>query len=293
MDITLLKFTAVLYILATGSFIVYVFYLRDSVSRLSPLILFLGFLIHTAALGLHFFQSGYAGVNELREAVSFYSWLMVAVYLLIQLKYRLTVLGAIIAPLAFLMTLAGFAFGESSGELPPVLRTYWLPLHVTLAFLGNAVFALAFGVSLIYLLQERQLKHKRMSALMKLFPSLEALDRLNYILLVWGFPLMTLGILTGSMWAGIHWGNYWSWDPRQISSGIAWLFYGTLLHGRITAGLRGRKAALLTMVGFVVVIGYFLWGDSIFPSRHAGRFRSEERRVGGAGGGGGGRYDVG
>ena len=272
MDITLLKFTAVLYILATGSFIVYVFYLRDSVSRLSPLILFLGFLIHTAALGLHFFQSGYAGVNELREAVSFYNWLMVAVYLLIQLKYRLTVLGAIIAPLAFLMTLAGFAFGESSGELPPGLRTYWLPLHVTLAFLGNAVFALAFGVSLIYLLQERQLKHKRMSALMKLFPSLEALDRLNYILLVWGFPLMTLGILIGSMWAGIHWGNYWSWDPRQISSGIAWLFYGTLLHGRITAGLRGRKAALLTMVGFVVVIGYFLWGDSIFPSRHAGRF---------------------
>src|SRR5207237_414933 len=83
------------------------FYLRDSVSRLSPLILFLGFLIHTAALGLHFFQSGYAGVNELREAVSFYNWLMVAVYLLIQLKYRLTVLGSICALLAFLMPLVG------------------------------------------------------------------------------------------------------------------------------------------------------------------------------------------
>jgi cytochrome c-type biogenesis protein CcsB len=272
MDVTLLKFTAVIYILATGSFIATVFYLRDSVSRLSPSILFFGFLIHTTALGIHFFQAGYAGVNQFREAVSFYSWLMVAVYLLIQLKYRLTVLGAIIAPLAFLMTLAAFAFGASSAELPPGLRTYWLPVHVTLAFLGNAVFALAFGVSLIYLLQERQLKHKRITAIMKRFPSLEALDRLNYILLVWGFPFMTLGILTGSMWAGIYWGDYWSWDPRQISSGIAWLFYGTLLHGRITAGLRGRKAALLTMVGFVVVIGYFLLGDSVFPSRHGGRF---------------------
>src|SRR5207249_6892751 len=109
-----------------------------------------------------------------------------------------------------------FAFGETSGELPAGLRTYWLPLHVTLAFLGNAVFALAFGVSLIYLLQERQLKHKRMSALMKLFPSLEALDRLNYILLVWGFPLMKLGIVTGSMWAGILWGNCWSLVLGQI-----------------------------------------------------------------------------
>src|SRR5438046_8865106 len=129
MDITLLKFTAVLYILTTGCCLVYFFYLRDLVSRLSLLILFLGFLIHTAALGLHFFQSGYAGVNEWREAVSFYNWLMVAVYLLIQLKYRLTVLGAIIAPLAVLMTLAAFAFGDSRGESPPVLRPYWLPRH--------------------------------------------------------------------------------------------------------------------------------------------------------------------
>src|SRR5919109_1573340 len=272
MDVTLLKAAAAFYILATGSFVVYIFYLRDSVSRLSPLILFAGFLVHTAALGIHFSQSGYAAVNQLREAVSLYSWLMVAVYLMIQLKYRLTVLGAIIAPLAFLMTLAGFAFGEATGELPPTLRTYWLPLHVTLAFLGNAVFALAFGVSLIYLLQEHQLKRKKMSAVMKRFPSLEALDRLNYVLLVWGFPLMTLGILTGSVWARISWGDYWSWDPRQISSGLTWIFYGTLLHGRITAGLRGRKAALMTMTGFVVVIGYFLVGDSIFPSRHGGRF---------------------
>jgi cytochrome c-type biogenesis protein CcsB len=197
---------------------------------------------------------------------------MVAGYLLIQLKYRLTVLGGIVAPLAFLMCLAAFAFGSASTEIPSGLKTFWLPLHVTFAFLGNAVFALAFGVSLIYLMQERHLKHKKMTALLKRFPSLEALDKLNYVLLVWGFPLMTLGILTGSMWAGIHWGNYWSWEPRQISSGIAWLFYGGLLHGRVTAGLRGRKAALLTMVGFFVVLGYFLWGDALFSSRHGGRF---------------------
>ncbi len=249
MDITLLKLTAILYLLASASFVLYVFFVRDSVSNLSPIILFSGFVLHTAALGL-----------------------LVAGYLLMQIKYRLAILGAIIAPLAFLMTLAAFAFGTGGGELPPDLKTYWLPLHVTLAFLGNAVFALAFGVSLMYLLEESYLKRKKMTSVMKRFPSLEALDRLNYVLLVWGFPLMTLGILTGSMWAGIHWGNYWSWEPRQISSGIAWLFYGVLLHGRITAGLRGKKAALLTLVGFAVVLGYFLWGDSLFPGRHGGRF---------------------
>lgn len=272
MDITLLKIAAVLYLVATGSFIFYLFFFRDVVSRLSPGILLCGFVVHTSALAIHFFQAGYPGVTQFREALSFYSWLMVAVYLLVQLKYRLTVLGSFIAPLAFLMSLAAFTFGAGSGELPPGLKTYWLPLHVTLAFLGNAVFALAFGVSLMYLVQEHQLKQKKMTLLMKRFPSLEALDRVNHILLVWGFPFMTLGIVTGSMWAGIHWGDYWSWEPRQISSGIAWLFYGAILHGRITAGLRGKKAAFLTIMGFAVVLGYFLWGNAIFPSRHGGRF---------------------
>ena len=271
MSFILLKLTAILYLIATGSFIFYVVR-RDTVSRLPPLILGAGFVIHTFALSAYFMREGFPALTEMREALLFKSWLMVACYLLIQMKYRLTVLGGIIAPLAFLMSLAGIAFGSGSGEIPPDLKTFWLPLHVTSAFLGNAVFALAFAVSLIYLLQERHLKHKRMTALMKRFPSLESLDRLNYVLLGWGFPFMTLGIITGSIWAGIYWGNYWSWEPRQISSGIAWLFYGALLHGRVTAGLRGKKAAFLTIVGFTVVLGYFLWGDAIFPGRHGGRF---------------------
>ena len=271
MSLILFKLTAILYLIATGSFIFYVVR-RDIVSRLPPLILGAGFIVHTLALSAYFMREGFPALTEMREALLFKSWLMVACYLLIQIKYRLTVLGGIIAPLAFLMSLAGIAFGSGSGEIPPDLNTFWLPLHVTSAFLGNAVFALAFGVSLIYLLQERRLKHKRMTALMKRFPPLESLDRLNYVLLGWGFPFMTLGIITGSIWAGLYWGNYWSWEPRQISSGIAWLFYGALLHGRITAGLRGKKAAFLTIVGFTVVLGYFLWGDVIFPGRHGGRF---------------------
>ena len=271
MEIDLLRATAVVYLLATASF-VFLIIVRNAASRLPTLVLLLGFLLQTAALGVHFLQEGYPAVTQFHEALTFKSWLIVGLYLVIQVKYRLAVVGAIVAPVAFLMTLAAFTFGPASSELPPELKTYWLPVHVTLAFLGNAVFALAFAVSLVYLLQERGLKHKKVIALFKRIPSLEALDRLNYVLLIWGFPLMTLGILTGSLWAGIYWGNYWSWDPRQISSGLAWIFYGVLLHGRITAGLRGKKAAILTMFGFCVVLGYFLWGETLFPSRHGGRF---------------------
>src|SRR3990172_4576438 len=233
MEVTLLKVTVVVYLLATASFIVYVVLLKEFFARLSPLILLGGFIIHTSALAVHFIQTGYPAIMQFREALS-------------------------------------FAAGRE--EIPPALKTYWLPLHVTLAFLGNAVFALAFGVSLMYLLQEYQLKSKKMPSLYERFPSLETLDRLNYLFLVWGFPLMTLGIITGSMWAGVHWGKYWSWDPRQISSAVTWLLYGTLLQGRIAAGWHGKKAAVLTIVGFAVVLGYFLWGDYLFPSRHGGRF---------------------
>lgn len=271
MDVTLLKITAGLYLLATGSFILYLILLKSIFSRLSPILLLGGFSIQTAALALHFLQSGYLPVTELREALSFYSWLMVGVYLLVQLKYDVTVLGSIIAPLAFLMSVGVFTFGPAAEALSPALKSYWLPLHVTLAFLGNAVFALAFGISLIYLLQEYQVKNKKITILYKRFPSLETLDQLNYVFLVWGFPLMTLGIITGSLWAGVQWGKYWSWEPREISSGITWLIYGFLLHGRVS-GLRGRKAAVWTIVGFVVVLSYFLWGETLFPTRHAGSF---------------------
>ena len=145
------------------------------------------------------------------------------------------------------------------------MLTYWLPLHVTLALLGNAVFALAFAVSVVYLLLRRQLKNKRMTGLSRSVPALETLDRLNKIFLVWGFPFMTLGILTGSVWAHAQWGTYWAWEPRQITSALTWLLYGILLHGRLTAGWRGRKAAVWTIAGFMIVLAYFLWGDAIFP----------------------------
>jgi ABC-type transport system involved in cytochrome c biogenesis permease subunit len=83
---------------------------------------------------------------------------------------------------------------------------------------------------------------------------------------------MTLGIVTGSLWARVHWGDYWTWESREISSALTWLLYGGLIQGRIAAGLRGRKAAVLTILGFVVVLGYFLWGNTVFDSRHGGRF---------------------
>ena len=268
----LLQATAGFYLLATGAFILYLISPRETFSRVGQGLLLAGFIGHAIKFTFLFYDAGFPALAQTPATLSFYGWLMMGVYLTVQLKYRLPILGGFVAPLAFLTSLQSIALGNLALETPPALLTYWLPLHVILALLGNAVFALASAVSVVYLLLQRQLKSKRMTGLTRTVPALETLDRLNKIFLVWGFPFMTLGILTGSVWAHAQWGTYWSWDPRQIASALTWLLYGILLHGRLTAGWRGRRAVVWAIAGFVSVLGYVLWGDILFLSRHGGRF---------------------
>jgi ABC-type transport system involved in cytochrome c biogenesis permease subunit len=145
------------------------------------------------------------------------------------------------------------------------VQSVWLPAHVAPAFLGYAIFVLAFFVSLLYLLQDRQLKGKRKRSMLGHLPSLETLDELNYRFVAWGFALFTVGIITGTLLAKQRWGEFWTWEPVQVLSTIAWLLYALLLQTR-AAGWRGRKAATLTILGFALLVVSFLLG---FPGRHA------------------------
>jgi cytochrome c-type biogenesis protein CcsB len=130
------------------------------------------------------------------------------------------------------------------------------------------VFAVAFGAGIMYLLMERELKRKKLGAIFKRLPSLNVLDDINYRCLTIGFPLLTLGIITGSIWASLAWGSYWTWDPKEVWSLITWLLYAALLHGRMTVGWRGRKAAILAIVGFCAVLFTFLGVNLLLPGLH-------------------------
>jgi cytochrome c-type biogenesis protein CcsB len=157
-------------------------------------------------------------------------------------------------PLAFGLTLAAGAIHGGVRPLPPALHSIWLPVHVLLAFTGDAVFALAFSASLLYLVQERRLKVHRGRGLLRHLPSLETLDRVNYACLVWGLVLLTLGIVTGIVWAHEAWGKFWASDPKLVFTLLVWGIYVVLLQGRMTAGWRGRWAAQLTIAGFAVLL---------------------------------------
>jgi cytochrome c-type biogenesis protein CcsB len=213
-----------------------------------------GVAAHAIAIGIRSLDAGHLAVTTFDEALSFLALLLVAIFLVVQLRRPLVALGAVVSPLAFGLTLASDAVYRGARPLPPVLDSAWLPIHVGLAFLGDAVFALAFSASLLYLVQERRLKNRRATGAMRQLPSLETLDRLNYTCLVWGLVLLTLGIVSGIVWAHTAWGRFWSSDPKLIFSLVIWGIYVVLLQGRMTAGWRGRRAATLTIAGFAVIV---------------------------------------
>src|SRR5262249_26596015 len=160
-----------------------------------------------------------------------------AIFLLVQLRRPLVALGAVVSPLAFGLALASDMIYEGVRPLPPVLDSVWLPVHVVLSVLGDAVFALAFSASLLYLVQEHRLKTRPGRGMLRHLPSLETLDRVNYACLVWGLLLLTLGIVSGIAWAHTAWGRQlWTSDPKLLFTLLVWGIYVVLLQGRMTAG---------------------------------------------------------
>ena len=135
----------------------------------------------------------------------------------------------------------------------PALKSNWLIAHVITCFFGYAAFGIAFGLSLMYLIKRRESGTGR-NMFVRLIPGTPVLDELTYQMILIGFLLLTLGIITGSVWAHSAWGSYWSWDPKETWSLITWLVYAALLHSRLIRGWRGKRIAVLSIVGFCCIL---------------------------------------
>jgi cytochrome c-type biogenesis protein CcsB len=271
-DLAFLEFTCVAYLVAAVALAYQVLKPVERLATAGAVALAGGFLLQSISIGLHFLDAGVTAVTAFHEGLAFFAWLMVGSYLIVGRGQRLDVIGAVLAPIAFAMTLASvILYADGGGDVPTSLRSPWLPIHITLAFLGNAVFAVAFAISIVYLVQEKGLKRRSKGAILRKLPSLEQLDRLNYRCLAWGFPLLSLGILSGGIWALNTSGTFWSWEVREVLSLLTWVLYGGLLQFRLAAGLRGRRAATLTIVGFSIVVLSFVSINVLsMPGRHGG-----------------------
>ncbi len=254
---TLLTATAAVYFLSTLGYFGYLARADDGLARLARYACMSGLLVHTLAIGVRC-SKGLPPVISPSDMLSFAAWTLVGGFLGVQLRWKIPSVGAFVSPLVCLLVLLAVLLPKPVLDLADLYATVWFPIHVVLAVAGDVAFALAAAFGLMYLIQEKNVKAKKVGGVSRRLPNLEVLDRVNHRLVTIGFPLLTLGILTGVFWVRARPElDTAALRPKILWTVITWLLYAVVLNGRMLIGLRGRKAALLSMTGFALVLATF------------------------------------
>jgi len=270
----LLSLTTFIYGLTAFLYITAWVFKKPFFGRLATWTAIIGVAGNTAGIIMRWVESyqmgiGHAPLSNLYESLVFFSWTIAVFYLVIEKTYKNRIIGAFATPLAFLaMAYASLPKVDNRIQpLIPALKSNWLIAHVFTCFLGYAAFAVAFGVSLMYLLKQRDITEPQ-NSLLSHFPSTDILDELTHQVVMFGFLFLSIGIITGAVWANSAWGSYWSWDPKETWSLITWFIYATLLHARMMGGWHGKRIAYLSILGFMAVI-FTYFGVNLLPGLHS------------------------
>ena len=256
----------------TGSFgyLGYLIFHQEVYHKVGHWFFILGLGVHTFFLLSGFMASGMMPVENLRATLCFAAWAIAVIYVGFNIRYRLMILGAFIAPLVCAVMVLSSLFSGNITVQPELLKGIWTFTHITAIFLGDGAFVLAACVGIIYLMQERAIKKKHHGFLFRRLPSLEVLDRMGYACVAFGFPMLTFGMLAGFIYAQSVWGKWWNSDPKEVWSVVTWLFYAALIHERLAVGWRGRRAAVMAIIGLMVILVTF--GVNFFLMGHHTQF---------------------
>jgi len=256
-----LVYWAVLGVTFVAAAVYLVFFVSQNkkLHKIARIILLSSGILQTIYIVLRFWLTGHTPITTQHETVVFFAWATTWAYLSFRWRYTVKNFGTFVAVFIFLLLVISFFSSRTITPLVPALQSLWLPVHASVSIIAYGFLSLAFNGGIMYLLLERELKKKKLGYFFARFPSLDALDQLNSHCITAGFVFLTLGIVTGSIWARQAWGTYWQWDPKETWSLITWFLYLVLLHQRFTVGWRGRRAAVMAIVGFAAVI-FTLWG---------------------------------
>jgi cytochrome c-type biogenesis protein CcsB len=247
--------------------------LRGPLIRVAIGLTFLGVAVHLAGVITRSIAVDRVPWGDMYEFVITLTCVTVLFFIAAMLRYKawhlgLFVTGAVMVALGLAQTV----IYTPAGPLVPALKSYWLAIHVAAMTLSTGIFFVAAVLGVVYLFAER---YSRMVAvgrqpadhgIFRRLPGPEALDRLTYRTVVFGFPVWTFGIIAGAIWADQAWGRYWGWDPVETWAFITWVVYACFLHARATAGWRGKRAAWIQIIGFgcllfnVLVVQTFVTG---------------------------------
>ncbi len=238
-------------------------------------------LLITSQLLFRWSISGHFPISNLYESLYFLAWGISMGQLLIEREYQSPIIPSIAIPIELLtVAFASFVLPEdlkSSSNLVPALRSSWLVMHVSVVMLSYAALIIGslLSASVLIVNKNKPLQIRSSSTGVggfKIsnnypindltdpiqFSNSEELDTLSYRSILIGFVLLTLGLISGAVWANEAWGTWWSWDPKETWAFISWMFYAAYLHMRISKGWQGRRPAILATIGFIVVLICYL-----------------------------------
>ncbi|MBF0451973.1 MAG: c-type cytochrome biogenesis protein CcsB [Candidatus Magnetomorum sp.] len=265
-----LSITTFIYGAAASAYICGWIFKKNFMNHSGTFLTIMALAINTVGISLRWIESyelgiGHAPLSNLYESLVFFSWTIAAIYLSIEYRYKNKTIGAFAMPLAF-MSLAYASLPSINNDIQPLipaLKSNWLIAHVFTCFLGYAGFAVAFGLSTMFLM-----KSKDTSRFSHLLPDDTMIDELTYQMIMFGFLFLTAGIITGAVWANSAWGAYWSWDPKETWSLITWFIYATVIHARLMRGWSGRRIAWISILGFCAVL-FTYFGVNLLPGLHS------------------------
>jgi len=235
-----------------------------SLARYGSLLAWLALGFLTVALVLRTIVTGHGPFVTQHEFATSTAWGFLAMYLFFEWRYRARTLALLMLPITAGALLYALSWATTADPLVPALQnSLLLTTHIIVAVFAYGAFAVSAAAAGLYLLVSywpERFGH--------VLPKEDVLDRLGYRAVVIGYPLLTMVIVLGAVWAEIAWGSYWSWDPKETASLVTWLIYGAYLHARVARGWVGRGAAYLLLVAFASVILTFV-GNAFFGGLHS------------------------
>ena len=222
-----------------------------------------GALLQTVYMGLRWVEAGRAPFSNMFESLVLFAWTIAVVTIVVQAKAGLPIILPAASSFAAVLVLAYASSMEHKiHPLMPALKSNWLSVHVSTCFLGYGGFTISFLAAVSYLVGTSQRGSMREETRIKL-------ETVVFETISFGFLFLTIGIITGSIWADAAWGSYWSWDPKETWSLITWIVYAGFLHCRLVSGWRGKVTAWVSILGFASVLFTYFGVSRLLAGLHS------------------------
>lgn len=242
------------YFLATIFYFISLFFKGRFIIALARFFTFCGIIILSVYIGMRWQAAGRPPLSNMFESLVIFAWAIAIAFIFVDLKYRIKSVAILSALLSLLALGYASLLDKEIAPLLPALKSNWLTIHVLTCFIGYAALTISFSASVILLFKKDNLKN---------------LDSISYKMIALGFLFLALGIITGAVWANSAWGTYWSWDPKETWSLITWFVYAIYLHARIRRGWRGKKAAWLSVLGFLAMLFTYFGVNYLLSGLHS------------------------